>query len=64
MSLTDSATFSCPYCMVCNDIEIDQFNDINQQQIVDCQICCSPIEVIVTRNPDDSLSINARTDSD
>jgi len=47
MSLTESQTFECPYCMVINDIEIDHDNDLGQQQIVDCQICCSPIEVLI-----------------
>ncbi len=47
MSLSYAQTFECPYCMTINDIEIDQDNDIGQQQIVDCQICCSPIEVLI-----------------
>lgn len=47
MSLTDATTFECPYCMTYNDLEIDPDNDIGQQQIVDCQICCSPIELTV-----------------
>ncbi|WP_100642577.1 CPXCG motif-containing cysteine-rich protein [Alteromonas facilis] len=47
MSLTDAAQFECPYCMVINDLEIDPHNDINQQQVVDCQICCQPIEIEV-----------------
>ncbi|MGQ8366882.1 CPXCG motif-containing cysteine-rich protein [Glaciecola sp. 1036] len=47
MSLSRAETFECPYCMTSNDIEIDEINDINQHQIVDCQICCSPIEVFI-----------------
>jgi hypothetical protein len=50
MSLSQAQTFECPYCMTINDIEIDQENDIGQQQIVDCQICCSPIEVLIIDN--------------
>lgn len=50
MSLTSAAKFECPYCMTYNDIEIDETNDVGQQQIVDCQICCSPIEVLVIDN--------------
>jgi hypothetical protein len=33
--------------MVVNDIDIDMHNDLNQNQIVDCQICCAPIEVYI-----------------
>jgi hypothetical protein len=64
MSLTTSEKFSCPYCMVINGIEIDEENDLNQQQIVDCQICCSPIEVVVTAGINDKFNIIATTDSE
>ncbi len=47
MSLTQSSSFECPYCMVINELEIDEQNDIDQNQIVDCQICCQPIEITV-----------------
>jgi len=36
--------------MTINDIEIDEANDIGQEQIVDCQICCAPIEVSIIEN--------------
>ncbi|GAC20748.1 CPXCG motif-containing cysteine-rich protein [Paraglaciecola arctica] len=64
MSLTEIAEFSCPYCMVTNDLEIDEDNDLNQQQIVDCRICCSPIEVVVTNGIHDRFNIIATTDSE
>jgi hypothetical protein len=64
MSFTTNAKFSCPYCMVMNNIEIDEENDLNQQQIVDCQICCSPIEVFVTAGINDQFNIIATTDSE
>jgi molybdenum cofactor biosynthesis enzyme MoaA len=64
MSLTKNAEFSCPYCMATNDIGIDEDNDLNQQQIVDCQICCSPIEVVVTAGIHDKFNIVATTDSE
>ncbi len=50
MSLTHAEQFECPYCMTINDIEIDEVNDVNQQQIVDCQICCQPIEILIKDN--------------
>lgn len=64
MSLIFSAEFSCPYCMVTNDIQIDEENDVNQQQIVDCQICCSPIEILVTAGVQDRFNIIATTDNE
>lgn len=50
MSLTIAEKLECPYCMTYNDIEIDEVNDIGQQQIIDCQICCQPIEVLIIDN--------------
>jgi hypothetical protein len=50
MSLSRAERFECPYCMTINDIEIDEVNDVGQDQIVDCQICCSPIEVTIIDN--------------
>jgi hypothetical protein len=50
--------------MVTNDIQIDEENDLNQQQIVDCQICCSPIEVVVTAGIHDRFNIVATTDNE
>jgi Zn ribbon nucleic-acid-binding protein len=64
MSFISSAQFSCPYCMVKNDIQIDEENDLDQQQIVDCQICCSPIEVVVTAGIHDRFNIIATTDNE
>tara|TARA_R110000744_G_scaffold63572_1_gene130779 strand:+ start:31451 stop:31603 length:153 start_codon:yes stop_codon:yes gene_type:complete len=50
--------------MEINDIEIDPDNDIGQQQIADCQICCSPIEILITQDNDNDFVIQARTDSE
>lgn len=50
MSLTIAEKFECPYCMAHNDLEIDEANDIGQQQIVDCQVCCQPIELTIIDN--------------
>lgn len=50
MSLTIAEKLECPYCMAYNDLEIDEANDIGQQQIVDCQVCCQPIELTIVDN--------------
>lgn len=63
MSLSRAERFECPYCMTMNDIEIDEANDIGQDQIVDCQICCSPIEVSIIDNGF-SLEIIAKRDDE
>ncbi|NDV92465.1 CPXCG motif-containing cysteine-rich protein [Alteromonas sp. 345S023] len=63
MSLTKSMGFSCPYCMAPNDIEVDEINDVDQVQVVDCQVCCQPIELGVYQQGDE-LTINAEREND
>ena len=63
MSLTQPMTFECPYCMAPNDVEIDEMNDVGQQQVLDCQICCQPIELHVSRDGD-ALSLQANCEND
>jgi hypothetical protein len=50
MSLIKTEKFECPYCMTYNNLQIDEENDGGQEQIVDCQICCSPIELSLIDN--------------
>lgn len=63
MSLTFATRFECPYCMTYNDLDVDEVNDIDQHQIVDCQICCQPIEVMVVLHGD-QLQIIAKRDDE
>ncbi|CAI8194754.1 MAG: Uncharacterised protein [Glaciecola sp. HTCC2999] len=63
MSPTEPKTFECPYCMVMNDVDVDVDNDVGQQQIVDCQICCSPIELLI-QDSDWGLEIIAKRDDE
>lgn len=62
MSLSRAEKFECPYCMTFNDLDIDELNDIGQEQIVDCQICCSPIEIFI-QDTGFGIEIIAKTDS-
>jgi hypothetical protein len=50
--------------MVVNSIEIDPVNDVGQQQIVDCQICCQPVEVVVVESGAGEFEVLARTDDE
>ncbi|WP_158971349.1 CPXCG motif-containing cysteine-rich protein [Paraglaciecola sp. L3A3] len=64
MSLITNSEFSCPYCMEINEIKIDQDNDMNKQPIIDCKVCCSSIEIVVTLGIHDPYNIIASTDSE
>jgi hypothetical protein len=50
--------------MVFNHIEIDPDNDLDQQQIVDCQVCCSPIEIYISGDSQSGFDIIATTDNE
>lgn len=63
MSLTRAMGFSCPYCMAPNDVEIDEMYDVGQTQVLDCQVCCQPIELSVYQHGDD-ISIQAEREND
>lgn len=64
MSLGYESEFSCPYCMAPNSLEIDAMNDVGQAQIVDCQICCQPIELTVVETGRGDFDVIARTDDE
>ncbi|GFD89365.1 hypothetical protein KUL152_15910 [Tenacibaculum sp. KUL152] len=63
MSLTRAMGFSCPYCMAPNDVEIDEINDVGQVQVLDCQVCCQPIELNVYQHGDE-LQLEATREND
>lgn len=63
MSLTLPTHFSCPYCMAPNDVEVDEANDIDQEQTVDCQVCCSPITLTVTTNFNDDIELRVEQEN-
>lgn len=63
MSISTLTEFSCPYCMEINDFTVDPENDVGQQQICDCQVCCRPIEIFIELGPDGFI-VQAQTDSE
>ena len=62
MSLAEARTFECPYCMAINELELDWINDLGTRQVVDCQICCQPIELEILQIGDDAQLIARRDD--
>jgi hypothetical protein len=49
--------------MAPNDVEIDEMNDVGQIQVLDCQVCCQPIELNVYQYGDD-LELEATREND
>lgn len=63
MSLTTPLIFHCPYCMEPNEVGVDEINDVDVMQVLDCQICCQPIEMTVYREGD-SLAAQVEREND
>jgi hypothetical protein len=57
-------TINCPYCGESIDVLID-FDDMGQEYIEDCQVCCRPITFAVSSsiNGDLSLSVHSEDES-
>ena len=49
--------------MAPNDVEIDEINDVGQVQVLDCQVCCQPIELATYQYGDD-IQIEAEREND
>ena len=56
--------FSCPHCMQCNDIKVNSEDRLNEEQLVACQACKRPIEVVVTLGLNDKFNVIASAQDD
>jgi hypothetical protein len=50
--------------MAPNSLEVDPINDLGQHQIVDCQVCCQPIELWIQETGNGEFEIQAQTDDE
>ncbi|WP_286235603.1 CPXCG motif-containing cysteine-rich protein [Thalassotalea sediminis] len=56
-------SIACPYCGETIDILIEPF-DLDQQYIEDCQVCCKPINFLISEDVDGELLINVYSDDE
>jgi hypothetical protein len=49
--------------MAPNEVEIDEMYDVGQVQVLDCQVCCQPIELKVYQHGDE-LELEAIREND
>jgi len=59
----EQRTISCPYCGEAIDILIDD-EDMEQQYIEDCQICCRPITFIIASSSRGEMTVSAHSEND
>ena len=56
-------TVSCPYCGEDIDLLIDQ-SILQQNYVEDCAVCCRPINLKVTVDPDGSVAVLATSENE
>jgi transcription elongation factor Elf1 len=53
----------CPYCGETLDVLIDS-TDLDEQYIEDCQVCCKPINFIVSEDNKGEVTVSVYSDDD
>ncbi|MGK0247351.1 MAG: transcription elongation factor Elf1 [Oleispira sp.] len=53
----------CPYCGEILEVLID-LTDVNEQYIEDCQVCCKPINFIVSEDNNGEVTVSVYSDDD
>lgn len=56
-------SIGCPYCGETIEVLIDP-TDLEQQYIEDCQVCCKPINFIVSESINGELSVSVYSDDE
>lgn len=56
-------SIGCPYCGETIKVLIDS-SDMEQQYIEDCQVCCKPINFLVTSSMDGDLSVRVYSEDE
>ncbi|MBL4796712.1 MAG: CPXCG motif-containing cysteine-rich protein [Oleispira sp.] len=56
-------TIECPYCGETIEILIDS-SDMEQPYIEDCQVCCKPINILVSESANGELEVSVCSEDD
>ena len=62
MNPVESVAIVCPYCNQSQDTLVD-CSVAEQQYVEDCQVCCCPIVLNITLDPDDTVRVHAERES-
>lgn len=63
MNQLTEQSIGCPYCGETIDVIINS-DDLNQQYIEDCHVCCKPITFMVSESVDGEVSVNVYSEDD
>ena len=64
MSLEQYEHFLCPYCGQTNELLVDVTGGTYQEFVVDCEVCCAPITVLLKVRGQDVLSIDVKQENE
>lgn len=54
----DAISFACPWCNQHNELAIEP-GELGQQVVIDCHVCCRPIEIDLPTSEDGRPAIRA-----
>lgn len=63
MNQLSEESIGCPYCGEYISVLIDS-SDTNQQYIEDCQVCCKPINFVISESVNGELSVDVYSDDE
>ena len=63
MNQLTEKSIGCPYCGETIKILIDS-SDIEQQYIEDCQVCCKPINLLVSESINGEFEVSVYSEDD
>ena len=56
----DTVTVTCPTCFECFEVPAPPVFEVPAQLDYDCEICCRPIDFVVTVDDQAQVSVQAR----
>ena len=60
MTTDEDVVWTCQYCGVHNSVWLDMTVDGKQDFIEDCRICCRPNRIIIVRDDENNVYVEAR----
>jgi hypothetical protein len=57
------ASIGCPYCGETINVLVEP-SDVDQQYIEDCQVCCQPINFVVSESLEGELLVSVYSDNE
>lgn len=54
--------FSCPYCGEINVTDIFFSEGKSQSFVHDCEVCCRPIEISISKDSDGNIFVDVKND--